>query len=821
MPPPPRPTVFVSYSHQDKTWKDRLVKQLQVLELELEIWDDCQIDAGDDWLYEIEAALARARVAVLLISADFLISGFIRRMEVPEIIRRERDRGLRVIPVIVRPCPWESTKWLSKFQCRPQGARPLSAGTEHEIESNLVSLAREIRDLLCPKPELSKPIDASTPPTPGRARRLSWWLAALPALLVVIGLIWSLWHSMMPPELDGEAMVPPELDGEAEEYYKDGLEALREFDPPLAKGRFVSALEFGDFPQVRSAYAEALLLLGQNDKAFQESKEALRHAQTLTKTDRLEIEARYAKISGNWISALTRYEELHQLFPENVSYVVWKAEAQIADHRYVKAIETVQEMQKTSNDPRLALTEAVAAGLLSRYTQQIEAASRALEQAVLLESKPLQAQALRVRASALRELGRNEDARTDLKEAALLTTGQRFQWALAQSAIGELELQSGNLAAARQPFEEALKSFEDLGAGAYIALTQLNLASVELLQGKLKTAQDGYKVAAKEYADLGNKEGMAQANGNRGIILLQLGQPEAASRLFEETIMHFQASKNRGEEARYLCNIAWAHLAALVVESAKAHFTSCCNVACDISNEQTVANALQGQGDLLLYQGDLAGAYEQHERAIEILEKLGDFTGAAVSRLSLAYIEIESRRPEKAIQLAKQARAQFHDAGAFEEVLASLVLARAYLPSNLGAARRALDPVKARASTSEVLELSVRYALTEAALQEAEGRSKAALETIQKVRTQTRTHPAFEMETRLALAELELKLDPGRGLQRLGDLKRDARNSGFWRIEAAAAALLGEASSRPPAAGLAALRTAPPPVAPSSCPCAQ
>ena len=148
------PTVFISYSHQDEAWKDRLVKQLQVLELEgdLEVWEDRQIDAGDDWLPEIEEAMARARVAVLLVSADFLISKFISVNEVPEILRRREEEGLRVIPVIVRPCPWQGVQWLSKIQSRPKDGRPLSAGTEHQIETDLAALALEIRDLLASSP---------------------------------------------------------------------------------------------------------------------------------------------------------------------------------------------------------------------------------------------------------------------------------------------------------------------------------------------------------------------------------------------------------------------------------------------------------------------------------------------------------------------------------------------------------------------------------------------------------------------------------------------------------------------------------------------
>jgi hypothetical protein len=69
------PTVFISYSHQDETWKDQLVRQLKVLELEgsFDLWDDRKIAAGAGWRAEIETAMARAKAAVLLISADFLI----------------------------------------------------------------------------------------------------------------------------------------------------------------------------------------------------------------------------------------------------------------------------------------------------------------------------------------------------------------------------------------------------------------------------------------------------------------------------------------------------------------------------------------------------------------------------------------------------------------------------------------------------------------------------------------------------------------------------------------------------------------------------
>ena len=45
-----KPTVFISYSHKDEDWKDRLRPHLGVLEKagRITLWDDRRIDAGDD-----------------------------------------------------------------------------------------------------------------------------------------------------------------------------------------------------------------------------------------------------------------------------------------------------------------------------------------------------------------------------------------------------------------------------------------------------------------------------------------------------------------------------------------------------------------------------------------------------------------------------------------------------------------------------------------------------------------------------------------------------------------------------------------------------
>ncbi len=90
-----KPTIFISYSHKDEVWKDRLRPHLQALELDdrIVVWDDRKIDAGDTWYPEIKDAINRARVAVCLISADFLASKFCVKEEIPAFLQRQRIAG--------------------------------------------------------------------------------------------------------------------------------------------------------------------------------------------------------------------------------------------------------------------------------------------------------------------------------------------------------------------------------------------------------------------------------------------------------------------------------------------------------------------------------------------------------------------------------------------------------------------------------------------------------------------------------------------------------------------------------------------------------
>lgn len=113
-----RQNVFVSYSHSDVEYLDRLLVHLKPLEKDglLELWVDTRLRAGDKWKKEIEKALQRSTVAVLLVSADFLASEFITDNELPPLLKNAEEQGTRVIPLIVKPCRFTRDKSLKGFQ---------------------------------------------------------------------------------------------------------------------------------------------------------------------------------------------------------------------------------------------------------------------------------------------------------------------------------------------------------------------------------------------------------------------------------------------------------------------------------------------------------------------------------------------------------------------------------------------------------------------------------------------------------------------------------------------------------------------------------
>lgn len=143
--PSTRTKVFISYSHADQEWLERLRRHLKPLVREgLDCWDDTHIQPGEDWQREIRTALDTAQVAVLLISADFFASDFIDETELPPLLAAAQAKGVRILPVILSASRFTRNPSLAHFQAVNSPDRPLDGMSRAEQEEILDRLAQTI-----------------------------------------------------------------------------------------------------------------------------------------------------------------------------------------------------------------------------------------------------------------------------------------------------------------------------------------------------------------------------------------------------------------------------------------------------------------------------------------------------------------------------------------------------------------------------------------------------------------------------------------------------------------------------------------------------
>jgi len=147
-----RNKVFISYSHNDIKFLNELLIHLKPLERmeRVSSWSDLKIKPGSRWYIEIQKALALTKVAVLLVSKDFLASDFIHESELCPLLKAADENGVEIRWVLIKDCNWKKTP-LKDYQAAFSPDKPL-ARKNRSRDSAWVIICDEIEKALKIKP---------------------------------------------------------------------------------------------------------------------------------------------------------------------------------------------------------------------------------------------------------------------------------------------------------------------------------------------------------------------------------------------------------------------------------------------------------------------------------------------------------------------------------------------------------------------------------------------------------------------------------------------------------------------------------------------
>jgi hypothetical protein len=164
--------IFFSYAHEDEKLMHFVRRHLVVFDHEgiLSKWYDGKILAGQDWAGEIDQHLFYSGIILLFISAHFFDSKYCYKVEMPPALRRHEAGEAVVIPVILRPCAWDTAPF-RHLKAVPADGRPITEWPNRDVAClnaalSIVEVVRSIANRKHPQRQKELP-----PPKPNGSRR--------------------------------------------------------------------------------------------------------------------------------------------------------------------------------------------------------------------------------------------------------------------------------------------------------------------------------------------------------------------------------------------------------------------------------------------------------------------------------------------------------------------------------------------------------------------------------------------------------------------------------------------------------------------------
>jgi DNA-binding winged helix-turn-helix (wHTH) protein/tetratricopeptide (TPR) repeat protein len=588
---------------------------------------------------------------------------------------------------------------------------------------------------------------------------------------------------------------------EAAQLYSEGLARLRAFDNLSGQALLEkSLLVDANFAPAHAALADAFSALGYDAKARDEAEKAFDLSNSLSREDRMRVEARYREATREWDQVIEIYRSLFHLFPDNIEYGLRLADAQNSASKSTDALKTVALLRKlagpSSGDPRIDIVEAQGAESMGNYAQEDAMSGRAAEKAQALGAGLLAAAGLHLQCWALNRLGKMEQALAACATAQQVyaRTGDRDSVARVMITSGSVLEEQGQFAPAQARYEEALAIHRATGDQKGVALALNVLAVLNVDSGNYASARTKYEQSTSIARKNGDQDAVINGLGNLANLSLLEGDLPGARRIYDELIVTCRRLNSQSRTALQLGNLGSLLYLQGDLPAAQKVLEESVALDLETGDKRQLSDALSSLGELFQSEGKLVESRQKKTEALQLQVAVDNKVEAADVRLGLAESSIEEGHPAEAVDPLQHAIAELKELKSEDEEAEGYpILARAFLLlSKPEEAQRTMESGASVNAKSRNRMVQLSYAIVEGQVRAANGQAAPAIENLTRIIAETKKSGfyGYHLEARLALAEVELQSGKAASAHaHLKTLEQEARERGFLLIAKKAATL--------------------------------
>ena len=599
-------------------------------------------------------------------------------------------------------------------------------------------------------------------------------------------------------ELLAESSLPG--NPEAARFYSLGLEKLRAYDFPVARGFFEQAIAAEPkFPLAHAMLSRTDLFMGRYAQAKLEAKQGLDLATGLPRVQRMQIEASYYQASGDRGKAADIYRVLFNLFPDSLDYGLQLTKLELDSYRPEEALGTIHQLRQLPSpyrdDPMIDMREANTIGrkdqdaALKLYRSAAQKAAAQGKKLVFAKSNE----------NLCHINPEHLPSPPECREAyeTYLAAGNVDASAGVLQLMAENQRLSGHDADALPLYDQATAKFIEVGDFENAGVALNNASLVYENRGQFALAEQQYSRAKKYFESVNDRVNASTAIGNIADIETWRGNFQMADQLYRQSWEMADQAKAAEDQYPHIQHAKLLLMKGQLEDAAAEIAPQIASLRILKSDPWQTANALIALGEIQRHRGDLDSARKSFEEAGQILEGVNSST--APSQINFAELAIDRGQFDQAERQLRDAISVLEkDKDIGDEFDAHLALARSLLAqSRIPETSTAIQKAEALMDLHAFPVYSIPLATLDLRARAAAAPAgKAGHDTLLAVQRDLgsliqHAHQigfyTAECEARLALAEVETRLSSTAAGPHLTAVSAEAQRRGFLLYTAQAA----------------------------------